>query len=65
MYRRNNEGDGGDTIKFKCKFCKIIFTIETFDELEEFRAIPVTKKSQCFITRKGVPHNLKPHFGSN
>ncbi len=52
-------------MKFKCKFCKIIFTIETFDELEEFRAIPVTKKSQCFITRKGVPHNLKPHFGSN
>lgn len=47
---------------FRCKYCKIHFEIKTFEQLEKFHEIPVTEKSQCFITRKGVPHDLKPFF---
>ncbi len=46
-------------MKFKCKYCKIVFNCSTFEEIEKH------KKTQCFITRKGVTHDLKAIFGEN
>ena len=43
-------------MKFKCKFCKLVWNFKEFDELKKY------KKQQCYITRKGVPHDLKPFF---
>ena len=49
-------------MKFKCRFCKLVFECETFEILEDYQEFPVTKLSQCWITRRGIPHDLKPFF---
>ena len=41
---------------FKCKFCKLHFDCKTFEEMTKHN------QTQCYITVKGVPHNLKPYF---
>lgn len=41
---------------FKCKFCKLTFDCKTWEDREKHN------NTQCYITVKGVPHELKPHF---
>lgn len=41
---------------FKCRYCKITFDCKTFEDIEK------RKKEQCYITKKGVPHDIKPYF---
>lgn len=43
-------------MKFKCKFCSLIFDCETFEEYTKHNS------TQCWVTIKGVPHDLKAHF---
>jgi len=40
-------------MKFVCRFCKILFVCETF---EQVGGIQMT---QCYITRKGITHSLQ------
>jgi len=40
-------------MKMRCKFCGIIFSVATFDQIEHIQG------TQCYITMKGVSHDLK------
>tara|TARA_R110001592_G_scaffold359564_1_gene666381 strand:+ start:505 stop:654 length:150 start_codon:yes stop_codon:yes gene_type:complete len=41
---------------FECRFCKLHFDCKTFEEMTDHNS------KQCYITIKGVPHDLKPFF---
>jgi hypothetical protein len=40
-------------MKMKCKYCSIIFSVATFEQIEHIQ------ESQCYITMNGVNHSLK------
>lgn len=40
-------------IKFQCRYCKIIFEAQTFEQ------VSMIQMQQCFITRLGINHSLK------
>ena len=39
-------------MKLRCTFCKIIFEVETFEQ------VAMIQNEQCYITRAGVCHKL-------
>ena len=39
--------------KLKCRYCKIVFECKTWEQVKMIQI------EQCYITRKGIPHNLK------
>jgi len=38
--------------KLQCRFCKIIFECETFEQ------VAMIQTEQCYITRPGITHSL-------
>jgi len=45
---------GGEVfVKMKCKYCSIIFSVATFEQIEHIQ------ETQCYITMNGVNHSLK------
>lgn len=38
---------------FECKYCKIHWQIKDFQEIEKVQS------EQCYITRKGINHDLR------
>lgn len=40
-------------MKLSCRFCKIVFECETFEQ------IAGVQNEQCYITRPGITHELK------
>lgn len=40
-------------MKLRCRFCKIVFTCESFEQ------VAMIQNEQCFITRRGIHHELK------
>jgi len=45
---------GGEVfMKMKCKYCSIIFSVATFEQIEHIQ------ETQCYITMNGVNHSLK------
>jgi len=40
-------------MKLQCRFCKIIFTCESFEQ------VAMIQTQDCFITRMGIKHELK------
>ena len=43
-------------MNFKCKYCQLRFEIEHFQEIVK------VNNTQCYVTRKGVNHDLKAVF---
>jgi len=43
-------------MKFKCKYCSIIFSAATFEQIEYIQ------DSQCYVTMNGVNHDLTAVF---
>jgi len=42
----------GDGVKLICRFCKILFICETFEQVGGIQ------NEQCYITREGITHSL-------
>lgn len=40
-------------MKLECRFCKIIFICETFEQVAQVQT------EDCYITRTGIKHELK------
>jgi len=40
-------------MKLQCRYCKIMFICETFEQIAGIQG------QQCYITRTGVTHELK------
>lgn len=40
-------------MKLVCRFCKILFICETFEQIGGIQA------TQCYITRQGITHSLQ------
>jgi len=38
--------------KMRCRYCKIVFECETFEQ------VAMIQNEQCYITRKGINHQL-------
>ena len=43
----------GEKMEFECKYCKIRWTIDHFNQLKKVQS------EQCYITMKGINHELK------
>jgi len=41
------------TMKLQCKYCKIVFICETFEQVGQVQT------TQCYVTREGLTHDLK------
>jgi len=39
-------------MKFKCRYCKLVFECTTFDEVRE------VQNTQCWVTMRGVTHSV-------
>ncbi len=39
-------------MKFQCRYCKIIWELESFEECRKIQ------DQQCFVTVKGITHSL-------
>jgi len=46
-------GIEGYSMKLSCRFCKIVFECETFEQIAGVQG------EQCYITRPGITHELK------
>lgn len=40
-------------IRMKCRFCKIVFEVDTFVQIEQVQG------EDCYITRPGIKHALR------